>query len=138
MKYVRSMHSKFVLLCLVSMSLVLGTYSSVSPIFGALVECEYNATKTKADCINVDADGDSTRWACEKLTDGNWTCVEVKQTSTPPIPPELSDAIDKGLASVKPDVKPDATIDEDANNDTKVPNDFGGLNDDGGLTIGPE
>ena len=111
------------------MSLVLAAYSSsISLIFAA--SCQYYAGKTKADCINTDEDGHSTRWACEKLKDGNWTCVQVQQTSTGPIPPELSDAIDKGPATVKPDVKPDASIDEDANNDTKVPNDLGGLNDD--------
>lgn len=108
-------------------------------IFATLTACEYNPGKTKADCINVDEDGDATRWACEKLEDGDWTCVEVKQTIIP-VPPELSEAIGKAQGSVKTDVKPDASIDEGANNDTKTPKDLGGLNDDddGGLTIGPE
>lgn len=138
MQYVRSMHTKFVLFGLVSISLVLAAYSSsMYLIFAELTTCEYSAGKTKSTCINVDEDGDATKWACEKMKDGNWTCVQVKQASTgpdTPIPPELSDAIGKAQGSVKPDT----SIGEGANNDTKPPKDLGGLNDDDGLTIKPD
>jgi hypothetical protein len=128
------MHTKFVLFGLVSISLVLAAYSSsMSLIFAELTNCEYYAGKTKATCINVDADGDATKWACEKMKDGNWTCVEVKQASIgpdTPIPPELSDAIGKAQGGVRPD----ASIGEGANNEPKVPKEPAF---DNGLTTSP-
>lgn len=134
MLYLRSMQTKFVFFGLVSISLVLAAYSSsMSLIFAISTDCEYYEGKTKATCVNIDEDSDVTTWACEKLKDGNWTCVQVKQASfgpDTPISPELSGAIGKAQGGVKPD----ASIGEGANDEPKVPKEPAF---DNGLTTSP-
>jgi len=133
------LHNKIVLLALMGILLVLAAYSSSTHlVFAVYTSCDFYAGKTKATCTNSDEDGDITRWVCEKLKNGNWTCVQLISSSTGnDIPPDLRDAISKAQAQ---GVKPDMSLGESqsGNNDTKSPKDLGGFNKgENGPTIKP-
>lgn len=125
------MNTKIVLFGLVGMSLVLAGYSSSMRHLFAEEEatvCQYFG-KSKAFCTHFDENGHGYTMACEKLKDGNWTCVELKSSTGSDIPPDLRDALSKAQAQ---GVKPDMSLGKsDSENNTKVPKDLGGLNDDG-------
>lgn len=136
------MDSKVGIFVIVGVLLVFGTYSSMSLIFATSTDCDYNASKTKATCSVIDDDGDLTWWTCEKNPDGKtWNCTEGAQASSEDSKNAfaLNDALDAAIGESQNTKKvPNGGLDNgdllteggQSNNNSKVPKDLGGLNDD--------
>lgn len=109
-------------------------------------------SKTTTVCAVTDEEGNLTFWDCKKNKDGKtWSCKQqAKVTTEGSTSPALTDALNKAmLAKVQAnttgandtDTKAfdrlndrginEQGIENNDNNDTKVPKDLGGLNDDG-------
>ena len=123
------MNIKIVIFAIISALLVTAIYSSSKPfVYGVTINCAYSKDKTKATCTVNDTD--ITRWACEKLKDGeNWTCVQIKtvKEGSSSISPELRESIVKAQ-----EAKIEAKI-EQGNTTGGKTKDLGHLNDLRGL-----
>jgi hypothetical protein len=143
------MNIKFVIFVVISALLVGAIYSSSTfVVFAAVTSC-IAVSKTMEQCTVLDEEDKSfTSWTCTTKNGGKtWSCVEDK--SKPAVPPSaLNDALTKAGANIaqqqlttgENDTKVldrlndrginEQSIESNDNNDTKVPKDLGGLNDD--------
>lgn len=130
------MQAKFAVFVAVSAILVATLYSSSAFIAFGAQKCDQSANNpVDFVCITTNKNGKITAVEyCYVDNNGKTVCIKVYQALTgPDIPPELRDAISKAQGGVKPD----SSIGEGGNN-TKVPKDLGGLNDnDNGPTTNP-
>ena len=139
------MKSKFVILVIIGTLLVAAIYSSsVSVVYAARTVC-WNVPDGKTTfCTNT---GTEKFVRCD-LISGKWVCKMMSTAPSTDIPPALNDALDATIGESQNTTKVPKTgilndgglIQDDKNgdnNDTNVPKDQGGLNDDG-ITTGPE
>lgn len=145
------MYTKLVILVALGALLIVSVYSSSGWLIFAEIKTSCMGTSTKTTkCTTFDTEtGDNDSWNCKLNADGKtWSCTKAKAMTASSISPELTDALDIAIeGSQKTPKLPRGDILEGgsllnkdsmkSSNETKVPNDLGGMND-GGLTIGPE
>jgi hypothetical protein len=144
------MHTKFVIFVIIGSLLVAAIYSSSTYFVSAATTYCTGTSKTTTTCIVYDEKG-FTVWDCKLNKDGKtWSCKEDKTPRTAgSISPSLTAALNKAtLAEVQANITGvndtkvldrlndlrgmnEQSIDSNDNNDTKVPKDLGGLNDNG-------
>jgi len=148
------MDTRFLIFAIISTVLLAGIYSSStafaakSKVTGITTSCTSVST-TVTVCTTVDHDyKDISQWKCTTSDGGKtWSCSKAA-AGKEAMPPELDNALEVALGESqnttkvpKGDLLNDGgLLKEDNNgddNDTNVPKDQGGLNDDG-LTTGPE
>jgi hypothetical protein len=97
MRQGNEMHTKFVILAVISTLLVAAIYSSTTSVVFAAVSC-IDASKTQKFCVTTTEPGNM--YDCVKQDDGKWVCKKVPQESK--IPSGLSDALEDVTAAKAP------------------------------------
>ena len=112
------MHTKYLILVIISASLVSALYSS-SAVFGVeyTMSCSYTKDKKTSFCSDNDPTNNDV-WRCDKQKNGTWKCDKL-QTSIN-VPPDLKESLDIAI--------------EETQNEPKVPKEPAF---DNGLTTSP-
>jgi hypothetical protein len=153
MRQGKEMDTRFLIFAILSTLLLAGIHSSSTTLAakttGITRSCTATSTTTTV-CTTIDHDfKDVSEWNC-KTNDGGktWSCSKAA-AGKEAIPPGLKDALDVAVQESADNTKvPKTDLNDggllkdddtaDTSNDTKVPKDLGGLNDDDGLITNPD